>query len=103
MFTSHRFHLQPASLVRMLVFLVVFLLGARISFAQSDVSLSKSASSPTSVIGSSVIFTLSVENEGTTTLTNVVVHDPLPANTSFVSSSGAATYNSTTEEWTIAS
>ena len=103
MFTSHRLLLKSASVVRVLAFLVVFLLGAQISFAQSDVSLSKSSSSSTSTVGSLVSFTLNVVNEGTTTLTNVVVHDPLPANTSFVSASGAATYNSATEEWTIAS
>ena len=103
MLTSHRLLLQSASFVRILAILFALFLGTNLSIAQSDVSLSKSASISTASVGDQVSFTLTVVNEGSTTLTNVVVNDPIPANATFVSSSGAGSYVAGTGNWTFPS
>ena len=60
--------------------------------AQADLAVSKTG--PASVIvGSNVIYTITLTNMGPSTASGVVVTDSLPANVTFVSASGGGTVN----------
>ena len=67
----------------------------------SDLSLSKDVDVPNPVIGTDVVFTLTVTNDGPDAADNVTVSDLLPAGYSYVSSSGDGTYDDGTGVWTI--
>jgi gliding motility-associated-like protein/uncharacterized repeat protein (TIGR01451 family) len=55
----------------------------------------------TPVIGSNVVFTITVTNNGPSTATNVVATDQLPTGYTYVSDNSGGAYNSTTGIWTI--
>ncbi|MEZ4959768.1 MAG: DUF11 domain-containing protein [Saprospiraceae bacterium] len=71
-------------------------------FGQNDLSLSVSTTSGTVAIGDNVTFTITVNNQGATSVTGVKVTNILPAGTSFVSAvPGTGSYNTTTHVWDI--
>ncbi|WP_263361285.1 DUF7507 domain-containing protein [Flavobacterium collinsii] len=70
--------------------------------AQSNVGITKTASSATPNVGSNVTFTLTATNAGPSNATGVSVTDILPSGYTFVSSSTASgTYTSGTGIWAI--
>ena len=71
--------------------------------AVSDISLTKAVNNATPLVGSNVIFTLTVSNAGPSDATGVVVTDQLPTGYTFVSDDGAtaAEYDDTTGIWTV--
>ncbi len=58
---------------------------------------------PTPYAGGAVMYTLTLSNQGPEDTTEVVVSDLLPAEVTFVSSSGAGAYDSVTGNWTLSS
>jgi len=66
-----------------------------------DLSLTKTVNSTTPSEGSNIIFTLKAKNDGPSIATNVTVRDVLPVGLSYVSSTGAGTYNSSNGIWTV--
>lgn len=68
---------------------------------QADVEVVKTVSSNTPNVGSNVIFTVAVKNNGPSGATGVSVADLLPAGYTYVSDSGPGTYNPGTGLWTI--
>ncbi|MET3022564.1 DUF11 domain-containing protein, partial [Flavobacterium collinsii] len=70
--------------------------------AQSNVGITKTASSATPNVGSNVTFTLTATNAGPSAATGVSVTDILPSGYTFVSASTASgTYTSGTGIWAI--
>jgi uncharacterized repeat protein (TIGR01451 family) len=71
---------------------------------QADLQLTKVVSNPTPNVGDTVTFTVTVNDLGPDSATNVQVADLLPAGLTFVSASPSqGTYNSTTGVWTVPS
>ena len=71
---------------------------------QIDLEISKTVNNATPSIGSTVIFTLAVTNNGSDDASGVVVQDLLPNGYTYVTDSevgGLDSYNSTTGVWTI--
>jgi uncharacterized repeat protein (TIGR01451 family)/gliding motility-associated-like protein len=67
-----------------------------------DLVMGKTISNTTPEVGSQVTFTLTVDNNGPSNATNVVVNDLLKAGYTYVSSTSiAGTYSPTTGIWTI--
>ncbi len=81
----------------------LFITGIPTSYV--DLSVNKTVNNATPLSGSTVAYTLTVTNDvlATTTATNVAVRDVLPGGMSFVSATGAGTYNSTTGIWSVGS
>jgi uncharacterized repeat protein (TIGR01451 family) len=72
--------------------------------SRADVGLTKSASSGTVVIGSTVTYLLTAHNAGPSDATGVQITDQLPAGLTFVSATPAAgTYTASTGVWNIGS
>lgn len=71
----------------------------------ADLSVTKTVSNATPTSGSNVTYTLAVDNAAGSTLTatGVTVLDLMPAGVTFVSATGAGSYNSTTGIWTVGS
>jgi len=71
----------------------------------ADLSLTKQVNDPAPSANQNVVFSLTVNNNGPQTATNVAVADQLPAGLTFVSAvpSGVTTYSSGTGVWTIGS
>lgn len=69
----------------------------------ADLSLAQSVSSSTPSDRTTITYTLTVANAATSpqTATGVVVRDLLPSGVTFVSASGAGTYNSATGDWSV--
>ncbi|MBA4161416.1 MAG: proprotein convertase, P [Novosphingobium sp.] len=69
----------------------------------ADISLAMSQSNAAPATGSTVTYTLTVANSGTSTdPASVVVRDALPSGLSFVSATASAgSYNSTTGDWSV--
>jgi uncharacterized repeat protein (TIGR01451 family) len=76
---------------------VVLLQGA----PSADLALTKSVDNPAPAAGGTVVFTLTVTNNGPNNATGVVVSDPLPAGLTYVSDDGAGAYVSGTGLWTV--
>ena len=57
----------------------------------TDLSIIKKASSPSTLIGNNITYTLTVKNNGPTNATSVKITDPLPVGLSFVSSPDGCT------------
>ncbi|MCP4123935.1 MAG: DUF11 domain-containing protein, partial [Bacteroidetes bacterium] len=68
-----------------------------------DLALNKSVTTSTPAVGSSVVFTIEVENSGSDPATNVVVSDLLSDGFSYDSDNSGGDYNDETGVWTIAS
>jgi len=74
------------------------------NFEEADLSVTKTVNNATPNLGQSVIFTVSVTNNGPNAATNVAVSDTLPAGMTFVSSNPSqGTYNSGTGSWSVGS
>ncbi|MCZ8198114.1 MAG: choice-of-anchor L domain-containing protein, partial [Flavobacterium sp.] len=70
----------------------------------ADVSVTKTISNPTPVIGSNVVFTVTAANAGPDNTVNAIVNDILPSGYTFVSANpSVGTYNNTTGVWNIGS
>ena len=68
----------------------------------ADLSLTKIVSNATPNVGGNVTFTITVNNAGPNSATNVAVADSLPAGTTFVSSTPSqGTYSNATGVWTV--
>ena len=78
-----------------------------VDLSAANLRLTKLATPNVSKSGDTVIYTLTLFNEGPGNATNVVVQDALPAGVTYVSHNPAAdaTYNATTRTiiWTVAS
>ncbi|NRB53755.1 MAG: DUF11 domain-containing protein, partial [Saprospiraceae bacterium] len=66
-----------------------------------DLELDKSINNATPDVGSNVIFTISVINQGPSDGTGIVVTDKLPSGYSFVTSSTGSDYNASTGDWDL--
>ena len=69
--------------------------------AQADLAMVKSVNIANPNVGTNVIFTLTVTNNGPSDATAVVVSDPLPTGYTYVSDSSGGAYNAGTGDWTI--
>ncbi|MBE7465351.1 MAG: DUF11 domain-containing protein [Planctomycetes bacterium] len=67
----------------------------------ADLSLDLSASLATPAVGTNVVFTLTVHNEGPAAAGGIQVTDLLPAGLAYVSDDGGGAYDDTTGIWTI--
>lgn len=67
----------------------------------SDLSLAKTVSNATPAAGSTLSYTLSLTNGGPVDETNVQVQDILPVGFSFTGASGAGSYSTGTNLWTV--
>lgn len=54
-------------------------------------------------VNNPITYTIAVTNEGTAVLTDVVIKDPVPANTTFISADGGGTVTGSTVIWNIPS
>lgn len=70
----------------------------------ADLSLTKTVDDATPDQNQNIVYTITIENDGPTDATNVLVTDVLPAGLTFVSSApSVGTYNQATGVWTIPS
>jgi uncharacterized repeat protein (TIGR01451 family) len=92
-------NVRPA--VRFLVAVCLFGF-ASAAFAQADLALTKTVSNATPNVGDTITFTVTLQNAGPSTATNVAVTDLLPAGLTFVSATPSqGTYSSGTGVWTV--
>ena len=68
---------------------------------RANLSIVKTVNNAAPAVGSNVIFTLTVTNNGPNNATGVVVNDFLPDGMSYVSDDGAGAYDSNTGLWTV--
>jgi uncharacterized repeat protein (TIGR01451 family) len=69
--------------------------------AQADLAIVKTVSNATPTVGSNIVFTLTVTNNGPSAATGVSVADLLPSGYTYVSDNGAGAYVSGTGVWTV--
>ena len=69
--------------------------------AIADLEIDKTIDNPNPTVGSNVVFTLLVTNNGPDNATGVSVTDLLPSGYTYLSDNGGGTYQSGTGEWTI--
>ncbi|SFK34868.1 CARDB domain-containing protein, partial [Lysobacter sp. cf310] len=69
--------------------------------AQADLSITKGVSNAAPIIGTNVVFTLTVTNNGPSAAAAVAVADLLPSGYTYVSDNGAGAYVPGTGVWTI--
>ncbi|WP_422349955.1 PKD domain-containing protein [Flagellimonas sp.] len=67
----------------------------------SDLSLTKIIDNPSPDVGSNVIFTLTLTNDGPSDATGVVVSDALPSGYSYVSDDSGGTYSNASGLWSV--
>ena len=67
----------------------------------SDLTIAKTVSNATPLVGSNIIFTIEVTNNGLSDATGVEVTDQLPTGYSYVSDDSAGAYNVATGVWTV--
>ena len=67
----------------------------------ADLEIAKGVDTTTPDVGSNVVFTLTVTNDGPSSATNVSVSDQLPSGYAFVSASDNVNYNAGTGIWTV--
>ncbi|MEO5558691.1 MAG: hypothetical protein ABIO49_02970, partial [Dokdonella sp.] len=76
--------------------------GATINGQQADLAVSKTVDNATPNVGTNVVFTVSVHNNGPSAATNVAITDALPAGLTFVSATPSqGTYSSATGIWAV--
>src|SRR5205807_3369544 len=69
---------------------------------QADLAITKTVNNPTPNVGDTVTFTITLNDNGPSTASNVQVSDALPAGFSFVSATPSqGAYNSGTGVWTV--
>ena len=68
---------------------------------RADLSITKSDSPDPVVAGSNITYTIGVTNDGPSSAGSVVVSDPIPAGTSFVSATGGGTLSAGTVTWNL--
>ncbi|MDD2870006.1 DUF11 domain-containing protein [Neomegalonema sp.] len=66
-----------------------------------DLVLSKTVDRPVANVGSNVVFTLTLRNDGLVNATSVVATDQLPSGFSWISDSSGGSYNRTTGSWSV--
>jgi uncharacterized repeat protein (TIGR01451 family) len=77
---------------------------ATVTPPEADLKVTKTVDNAKPEIGGTVIFTVTVENLGPNDATNVVLHDALPANMTYVSDDGGGSYDQGgTNDWTVGS
>src|SRR4029078_5538838 len=64
---------------------------------EADLSLAKNDGVASVTPGTNTTYTITVTNNGPSTVTGASVSDPLPPNTAFVSATGGATYDAGTK------
>ena len=69
----------------------------------ADLSLTKTVDNGTPAVGSNVVFTLTVTNDGPSDATGVQVTDALPTGYAYVSDDGGVAYDDGTGVWTVGS
>ncbi len=69
--------------------------------ASADLSITKSDDADPAVAGTDLTYTLVVTNDGPSDATNVVVSDPVPAGTTFVSADGGGAEATGTVTWNL--
>ncbi len=69
----------------------------------ADLVMSKTVSNSTPLVGSNVVFTLQVSNNGPNNATGVTVTDLIPTGYQYVSNSPGAAYNPVSGLWTVGS
>ncbi|MBK8492580.1 MAG: DUF11 domain-containing protein [Saprospirales bacterium] len=74
---------------------------AVVTVLEADLSLTKTVDNATPNVGSTVVFTITVNNAGPDAATNVAVKDLLPAGLTYVSDNSGGNYNDGTGIWTI--
>ena len=72
-----------------------------VPIAVSDIEISKTVDNSTPFVGSNVVFTITVTNNGLSDATGVIVNDLLPNGYSYVSDDSGGAYISGTGVWTI--
>ena len=70
--------------------------------ATADLSITKTVDNATPLVGANVTFTIVVSNHGPDAATSISVAETLPTGLTYVSSTPAGVYNSTTHVWTTA-
>ena len=75
---------------------------AIVAQTQFILDLTKTDAPDPVISGSNITYTLVVTSSGTRALTNVVITDPIPANTTFVGATGGGTLSAGVVTWTIA-
>ncbi len=69
---------------------------------QADIAVLKSVDNPTPTVGNTIVFTVTVINNGPSAATNVAVTDQLPSGVTYVSSAPSqGAYDHTTGIWTV--
>ncbi|TWT53953.1 Large cysteine-rich periplasmic protein omcB precursor [Rubripirellula amarantea] len=76
---------------------------ATFAIASADLSLTKTVNTESPNVGENVTFTIRVVNDGPNPATGVSVRDILPAGTTFVSTSDATNYDSSSGIWDVGS
>lgn len=70
-----------------------------------NLSIAKTVTTTTPLVGTNVTFTITIKNEGTNNANGIVVTDVLPTGITYVSNTGTATYNASnrTLTWNVGS
>lgn len=68
---------------------------------EADLQVSKTVNESTPIVGSDVVFTITVQNNGAGNATGVEVSDIIPSGYTYKSDNGSGSYNSSTGVWTI--
>ena len=69
--------------------------------AAADLELTKSVDNPAPNVGGTVVYTITVDNDGPDNATGVAVEDVLPAGLTYVSDDGGGAYDDASGIWTI--
>ena len=86
-----------------LLFLVLFLVSLSvpgIAYAAADLAITKSVSNAFPLEGDSIIYTLTLTNNGTQNASQLEITDILPTGVTYVSDDSGGSYNNTTGLWT---
>ncbi len=66
-----------------------------------NLSIAKTVTTTTPLVGTNVTFTITIKNEGTNNANGIVVTDVLPTGITYVSNSASATFNAGTLTWNV--
>ncbi|WP_344465361.1 isopeptide-forming domain-containing fimbrial protein [Kitasatospora kazusensis] len=68
---------------------------------QADLTVTKTVDKPSVLIGSQMVFTVTVKNDGPNAAVNVVLTDQLPSGLTYVSDDSGKKYDTATGKWTV--